>query len=556
MTPSSDTATPSKSPLASPENVIKLIDKGYIPLARFQKQRDKFLVLSEKSSLKDIKTIAIADNLISYYCLFNIERGFEKVEIVGNYIDVISYILENKVDAGIVYRDTYKDIEYEYKSIKILKEMDVGLSHIFCVKRDFYEKNREYLDRFVSNLNLKNIGTKALEKIYKKAEIIKNIGEKVKKYHITLLINQLLKDINQLIIISTNEDKLFQDICNLIVDEFHFKFAWIGKQEGDFIKPVYKTDNDEGYLEETVISTREDLPEGKGPTGTAFRTGSIVINENTLTNPYIKPWRDKLLKRGIYSSISVPFNKGDKVYAVLNIYSDKLNIFSFDMIEIFEELKKDISFALNKIEKEKKSIILDNIINSSDIWIVITDSNGNIEYVNDYVLKITGYSIEEVIGKNPRIFKSGYQPQSLYKQLWENLLSGKSFKSLFINTAKNGEIFTLEQNIFPLKFEDGTTKFISIGKIFSTIEGEKKDCKYIDELTNLPNFLSFKMYIEKILNKMDKYCALILADIHNMTYINSNYGIEEGNRVLVSFSEKLIKLIQGWKAKIIYLKIL
>ncbi len=529
---------------ANPENVIKLVDKGYIPLARFKKQKDKILIVSKKYSLDDIKSIAVVDLLISYYIIFNNLPNVNNVEIFKNYEDIISNILEDKIDAGIIYKDNFENLGKEEK-LNVLKEIDVGIDHIFCVKKDFYFKNKEAINKLIEELYLEKIGGKNLEKIFKKIENIKRVGQQYRKHTYTLIINQLLIYINQLIVSSTNEEKLFQDICDLIVEKFKFNYAWIGKKYGDIIRPVCKAGDDKGYLDEVTISVREDLPEGKGPTGTAFREDRIIINENTLTNPAMQPWREKLLERSIYSSISIPFKKSGKVYAVLNVYSDRFDIFSYDMIDIFQELKKDVSFALDKIEERKNLFILEKALISSNTWIIITNDKGNIVYVSNYVLKVTGYTREEIIGKNPRIFKSGYQPEIFYKILWDTIFSGSTFKALFINKSKNGDLIYVEQTIYPIKFEEGQIMFMSIGEV---INQESRNYQYIDTITSLPNFTFLKEYISNIFDKnIENHHVLIIIDIMNMTYINSHYGFDIGNKVLIEFSKKLKEIVEEWK---------
>ncbi|MDA3912068.1 MAG: PAS domain S-box protein [Bacteroidales bacterium] len=73
--------------------------------------------------------------------------------------------------------------------------------------------------------------------------------------------------------------------------------------------------------------------------------------------------------------------------------------------------------------------------------IVITDINGDIEYVNKEFFETTGYSKEEVLGQNPRILSSGKHPKSFYKNLWDTITEGKSWKGEFHNKRKNGETY-------------------------------------------------------------------------------------------------------------------
>jgi len=107
---------------------------------------------------------------------------------------------------------------------------------------------------------------------------------------------------------------------------------------------------------------------------------------------------------------------------------------------------------------------LSSAIEQTADQVVITDKEGVIEYVNPAFDKLTSYTKEEVIGKTPRILKSGKHKKSIYKELWETILSGRSYRYVFINKKKGGELFYEEKTITPIKDAQGNiTHFVSTG---------------------------------------------------------------------------------------------
>ena len=97
--------------------------------------------------------------------------------------------------------------------------------------------------------------------------------------------------------------------------------------------------------------------------------------------------------------------------------------------------------------------------------IVITDRVGTIIWVNDAVTTMTGYSKEELLGKNPRVLKSGNQPESYYADLWSTISSGKVWHGEVVNKRKDGTTYTEEMTITPITQQGGdttTTHFIAI----------------------------------------------------------------------------------------------
>ena len=83
--------------------------------------------------------------------------------------------------------------------------------------------------------------------------------------------------------------------------------------------------------------------------------------------------------------------------------------------------------------------------------VVITDLSGDIVYVNPYFERVTGYRAEEVLGKNPRILKSGNQDKEFYKALWETILSGRPWTGMLINRCKDDSLLYENATIFPVK---------------------------------------------------------------------------------------------------------
>jgi PAS domain S-box-containing protein len=95
--------------------------------------------------------------------------------------------------------------------------------------------------------------------------------------------------------------------------------------------------------------------------------------------------------------------------------------------------------------------------------IIITDLHGNIEYVNEAFVSSTGYSTSEVIGKNPRILKSGTTPPETYRDLWATISTGRSWSGEFYNRAKDGREYCESAVITPLRQPDGTiTHFVAV----------------------------------------------------------------------------------------------
>lgn len=135
-------------------------------------------------------------------------------------------------------------------------------------------------------------------------------------------------------------------------------------------------------------------------------------------------------------------------------------------------------------EAEQKLLQLSQGIEQSSATVVITDLNGNIEYVNRKFTETTGYAPDEVIGQNPRVLKSGHTTQEEYKQLWDNITTGEDWWGEFQNKRKNGELYWESAHISPIKDASGkTVNFIAIKEDIT----QRKAA--IDALITSENFL-------------------------------------------------------------------
>jgi PAS domain S-box-containing protein len=106
---------------------------------------------------------------------------------------------------------------------------------------------------------------------------------------------------------------------------------------------------------------------------------------------------------------------------------------------------------------------LSHAVEQSPVSIVITDLLGGIEYVNPKFCALTGYSFEEVRGKNPRILKSGSMPNESYRQMWATITSGEEWHGEFHNRKKNGELYWELASISPIRDDKGNvTHFVAM----------------------------------------------------------------------------------------------
>jgi sigma-B regulation protein RsbU (phosphoserine phosphatase) len=133
---------------------------------------------------------------------------------------------------------------------------------------------------------------------------------------------------------------------------------------------------------------------------------------------------------------------------------------------------RDVTRAKQNEERLRK---LSSAVEQTADSIVITNKQGSIEYVNPAFEKTTGYGSLEVMGRTPRILKSGMHDRSFYRELWAKILSGSSYRGTIVNRKKGGQLYWSEQTITPLKDKDGNiTNFVTVMKDITELK-EKRE---------------------------------------------------------------------------------
>ena len=108
-----------------------------------------------------------------------------------------------------------------------------------------------------------------------------------------------------------------------------------------------------------------------------------------------------------------------------------------------------------QVEASREIARLAEVVKQASVAVVITDLEGDIVYTNPYFEKSSGYSVDEALGNNPRVLKSGYQDDSVYKELWETIKKGDAWQNTLINKRKDGSFYHEDANIFPIKTVEG-----------------------------------------------------------------------------------------------------
>ena len=142
-------------------------------------------------------------------------------------------------------------------------------------------------------------------------------------------------------------------------------------------------------------------------------------------------------------------------------------------------LLRDITTEKKALEENLK---LSQAVKQSPFIVLITDTEGVIQYVNSYFTELTGFSAAEAIGENPRILKSGTETEEFYKNMWDTILAGKTWVGEYRNKKKNGNLYWCYNTISPIRDEDGNIiNFLAIQADVSEQHRIQEELRYAKE---------------------------------------------------------------------------
>jgi|TARA_R110002033_G_scaffold414_2_gene4104 diguanylate cyclase (GGDEF)-like protein/PAS domain S-box-containing protein len=198
--------------------------------------------------------------------------------------------------------------------------------------------------------------------------------------------------------------------------------------------------------------------------------------------------------------------------------------------------------AINKLNNklsEYLNMVDENVLTSS------TDSKGIIVSVSQAFCDISGYTKEELLGKNHRIIRHEDMPNELFSQLWSTISSGKKWTGEIKNKKKNGGYYWVDATISPIF--DEKKNIVGYTAIRHDISDKKKveSISITDELTKLYNRRYFNEMFEKELSRAKRdnhFFALIILDVDFFKQYNDFYGHQKGDYVLESIGKRLIEI--------------
>lgn len=219
---------------------------------------------------------------------------------------------------------------------------------------------------------------------------------------------------NQALLRAQNELELLNDICRTVVEIGGYRMAWVGYAEDDVqksVRPVANAGTDDGYIGMLDISWA-DTERGRGPTGTAIRTGQPGVIRNLLNDPDFNPWRSAALKRGYASVLSLPLKNGQKVLGACTIYSTSPDAFDTEEMTLLTSLADNLAYGITMLQNRKAKEKVEEELRQSEVryrslfenkytvMLIIDPEDGAIIDANPAAVNFYGWKRDELCRMN------------------------------------------------------------------------------------------------------------------------------------------------------------
>jgi PAS domain S-box-containing protein len=273
---------------------------------------------------------------------------------------------------------------------------------------------------------------------------------------------------SQVLVRSENEADLFVQMCQAAVDEGGYELAWYARRVDGPERRTEKLATSRKHADYVAAITVDwsDGEYGRGPTGTAIRTGEPVIIGDMAADRSFRPWIGEAAVHGFRSCMALPVIVDGEVDGCLSVYASEPHAFAGDAADLMKDLASELGFGLKRLRDHrlllnalKDQTLLSKAIDQTSESIIVTDTESTILYANPSAVRTSGYELDEMLGHNPRMFQSELHDSTFYQSMWSHLVSGLPWHGTMINRRKGGELYEEDTTISPI--DDGEGRLIA-----------------------------------------------------------------------------------------------
>jgi PAS domain S-box-containing protein/putative nucleotidyltransferase with HDIG domain len=299
---------------------------------------------------------------------------------------------------------------------------------------------------------------------------------------------------NQVLIHCTDEMEMVQKICNIVVDIGGYRMAWIGYAEHDeekHVRPIAQSGFEDGYLN-TITIVWDDTPYGRGPTGTAIRTGKPISSIDIINDPNMKPWRSEAIKHGFASSLCLPLKAGNEIFGALTIYSSHPSAFIAEETNLLTALADNLGYGITMLRTREAQQRSEDELKASEerfrkmfeghsaIQLVIDPDTGTIINANNAAADFYGWPIEKLCKMHMQEIST--LPAETFGDRIQQIISRRKSKFITQHRRADGSLRDVEACNNAIKIGGKELVYAIIQDITEQKVAEEKIKSYVKQL--------------------------------------------------------------------------
>ncbi|MBY0578187.1 MAG: EAL domain-containing protein [Burkholderiales bacterium] len=295
-----------------------------------------------------------------------------------------------------------------------------------------------------------------------------------------------------------------------------------------------------------------EIGPGAGSCGTAAYTGERVIVEDIQSHPYWKDYRELAGAAGLASCWSEPIRGASgKVLGTFAIYHREISAPTDTDIALIESTANLVGISIERKHIEEELKLASMVYRNTSEAMMVTDEENRIIAINPAFSQITGYSLSDVIGRDPRILNSGRHDKDFYQLMWREIETTGLWQGEIWNRRKNGEIYPEWLTINTIFNQDERAHrhvalFSDITDKVRTDELIWKQANF-DLLTGLPNRRMFYDRLEQEIKKTHRgglTLALLFIDLDRFKEVNDTLGHQTGDILLIEAARRIVSCVR------------
>jgi PAS domain S-box-containing protein len=272
---------------------------------------------------------------------------------------------------------------------------------------------------------------------------------------------------------ATAESQLVFDVCETLVCLAGYERVWVGSLEGDRLEQVgWAAKDGKAFLtrKSGLPEFWVENPEGEQRLRQSLQAGRPCIIPGTDFGRSACMKREPPPPERQGAILALPLMAGSRVFGAAFLHASIPAAFDLEELQLLALIVEGLAYGLVNLCGHLEHLRADHdrnrlgqAVEQSAEAIMITDVEGQILYANPAFARVTGYELSEVLGKNPRLLKSGQQSPEFYREMWQTLTAGGVWKGRLTNRRKDGTCYEQEGSISPIRDAMGRiTNYVAV----------------------------------------------------------------------------------------------